>query len=94
MEELRLEQSDGRLGDEHLELGRHVETRFRKLKDLCDQLGVCRSGGKNKVLSRLRQQREILEGRMTTELAILEGNRDPEMPKTPHHNEPAVPELV
>ncbi|OLP94517.1 hypothetical protein AK812_SmicGene23441 [Symbiodinium microadriaticum] len=51
MEELRLEQSDGRLGDEHLELGRHVETRFR-------------------------QQREILERRMTTELAILEGNRD------------------
>ena len=64
----------------------HVETPLRKLRELCDQLGLSRSGGKPKVLARLRQQREILERRMTAEIArkmYLEGNRDPEVPRAP-----------
>ncbi|CAE7234299.1 GIP [Symbiodinium sp. CCMP2456] len=64
----------------------NVETPLKKLKELCDSLGLSRSGGKNKVLARLRQQREILERRMTTEVArkmYLEGNRDPDIPRTP-----------
>ncbi|CAE7197286.1 AGD9 [Symbiodinium sp. CCMP2592] len=59
-----------------LEGVRLVETPLKKLKELCDQLGLSRSGGKEKVLARLRQQRKVLEKRMTAEVAkkmYLEG---------------------
>ena len=64
----------------------NMETPLKKLKDLCDQLGLSRSGGQGKVLARLRQQREILGRRMTAEVArkmYLEENREPDMPRIP-----------
>ncbi|CAE7041145.1 unnamed protein product [Symbiodinium sp. CCMP2592] len=72
-------------GDEELEgVALSVETPLKTLRGLCDKLGLSRSGGKDKVLKRLRMQREVLEQRMTAEVArkmFLEQNREPDMPK-------------
>ena len=63
-----------------------METPLKTLRALCDKLGLSRSGGKNKVLKRLRMQQKTLEQRMTAEVArkmFLEQNREPDMPKVP-----------
>ena len=46
-----------------------VDTPLKKLRELCDSQGISRSGGKDKVLRRLRLQREKLEYQMTAEVA-------------------------
>ena len=64
----------------------HVETPLRVLKGLCDQLGLSHSGGKNKVLKRLKEHHEVLSRQMSAEIArkmFLDSERPPDMPKIP-----------
>ena len=61
-------------------------TPLKELKQLCDKMGLPKSGGKPKVLRRLRDHYEILEKRLSAEIArkmYQEAERIPEMPKLP-----------
>ncbi|CAE7451931.1 GIP, partial [Symbiodinium sp. CCMP2456] len=61
-------------------------TPLKELRQLCDKLGLAKSGGKAKVLRRLRDHHEILEKQMSAEIAkkmFQEAERNPEMPKMP-----------
>ena len=55
-------------------------------KDLCDKLGVSKSGPKARVLRRLRDHKEVLEKQLSTEVAkqmFREGERNPEQFRVP-----------
>ena len=73
--------------DEELEGVRlHVETPLRTLRGLCEKLGLPTSGGKNKVLRRLKEHHEILSRQLSAEVArkmFVESERVPDMPRVP-----------
>ena len=61
-------------------------TPLKELRRLCDKMGLPKSGGKPKVLRRLRDHYETLEKRLSAEIArkmYQEAERIPEMPKLP-----------
>ena len=63
-----------------------METPLKNLKDLCDKLGVSKSGPKARVLRRLRDHKEVLEKQLSTEVAkqmFREGERNPEQFRVP-----------
>ena len=63
-----------------------VETPLKDLKEACRKLGLPVSGGKNKVLRRLRVHHEVLEKQMASEVArklFAEQEREPGVLKTP-----------
>ena len=63
-----------------------VETPLKELRELCDRQGLPRSGGKNKILKRLKQHYEILEHKIASELAhklFMEESRPPDVPRAP-----------
>ena len=63
-----------------------VETPLRDLKGVCSRLGLPTSGGKTKILKRLRMHYEVLEKQMATEIArkmYAEEERNPDIPKAP-----------
>ena len=64
----------------------HVETPLRVLRELCQKYGLPTSGGKNKVLRRLKEEHEILSRRLSAEVArkmFSESERVAEMPRIP-----------
>ena len=78
------EEEDGEMELEGVKL--NVETPLRDLRALCSKLGLSSSGGKNKVLRRLKLHYEVLEKQLTNEVArkmFAEQHRDPAMPRTP-----------
>ncbi|OLP86509.1 Copia protein [Symbiodinium microadriaticum] len=74
-------------GTETLEGVRLAEdTELKVLKELCEKVGLSKSGNKQKVLRRLRDQRDVLARQMTAEIArklFLEGEREPQPVKVP-----------
>ncbi|CAE7726372.1 GIP [Symbiodinium necroappetens] len=57
-------------GEEELEGVRlSADTQLKDLKELCKKLGLPTSGGKAKILKRLRSHYEVLEKQMSTEVA-------------------------
>ncbi|CAE7337252.1 unnamed protein product [Symbiodinium sp. CCMP2592] len=63
-----------------------VGTPLRELKALCQRLGLAKSGGKAKVLRRLKEHRDVMERQMATQIAqqlFREGDRDPQPFKVP-----------
>ncbi|CAE7268415.1 unnamed protein product, partial [Symbiodinium sp. CCMP2592] len=63
-----------------------VETPLKELRELCSRQGLPTSGGKNKILKRLKQHHEILEHKLASELAhklFLEEARPPDVPRAP-----------
>ena len=74
-------------GDDELEGVRvHVSTPLRTLKELCDKLGLSHSGGKSKVLKRLKEHHEVLSRQLSAEIAkkmYMDNERPPDMPKIP-----------
>ena len=63
-----------------------VETPLKDLKELCRKLGLAVSGGKNKILRRLKVHHEVLEKQLASEVArkmFAEQERNPGMLKTP-----------
>ncbi|CAE7327609.1 unnamed protein product [Symbiodinium sp. CCMP2592] len=86
-----MEEDAGGIGESPLEIefeGEPLEAPAGEEQDVLEDLRVCafmwRRNGK--VLGRLRQQREVLEKRMTAEVAkkmYLEGARDADMPRIP-----------
>ena len=62
------------------------DTELKVLKELCDKVGLSKSGNKQKVLRRLRDHRDVLARQMTTEIArklYMEGEREPGPVKVP-----------
>ncbi|CAE7232609.1 unnamed protein product [Symbiodinium sp. CCMP2592] len=79
-----LEDEDGEPELEGVAL--NVGTPLRELRALCSKLGLSSSGGKDKVLRRLKLHHEVLEKQMANEIArkmFAEQEREPTMPKTP-----------
>ncbi|OLP81047.1 hypothetical protein AK812_SmicGene38469 [Symbiodinium microadriaticum] len=74
-------------GTETLEGVRLAEdTELKVLKELCEKVGLSKSGNKRKVLRRLRDQRDVLARQMTAEIArklFIEGEREPKPVKVP-----------
>ena len=74
-------------GEEELEGVRlSADTQLKDLKELCKKLGLPTSGGKAKILKRLRSHYEVLEKQMSTEVArkmYAEAEREPGTLKTP-----------
>ena len=83
-----------------------VETPLKDLKELCRKLGLAVSGGKNKILRRLKVHHEVLEKQLASEVArkmFAEQERNPGMLKTPtlpssrqqaQHHAPSLPTVV
>ena len=62
------------------------ETPLKELRGLCSKLGLAKSGGKAKVLRRLRDHHEILEKQMSAEIAkkmFQENERVADVPRLP-----------
>ncbi|CAE7781068.1 unnamed protein product [Symbiodinium sp. CCMP2592] len=62
------------------------ETPLKDLRELCAKLGLAKSGGKAKILRRLRDHHEILEKQLSTEVAkkmFQENERVADVPKLP-----------
>ena len=78
---------DPESGEEELEGVRlSADTQLKDLKELCKKLGLPTSGGKAKILKRLRSHYEVLEKQMSTEVArkmYAEAEREPGTLKTP-----------
>ena len=73
-----------------------VETVFKDLKELCSKYGIATSGGKNKVLRRLKMHGEVVEKQLATEVArgiFKEQARDPTTLPTPVLPSPLQQEL-
>ncbi|CAE7605318.1 GIP [Symbiodinium sp. CCMP2592] len=63
-----------------------VATPLKDLRELCEKLGLPRSGGKGKVLRRLLDHHMVLSRQLATEVAkkmYREQERDPRVPKMP-----------
>ena len=63
-----------------------VNTPLKQLRDLCQKLGLSKSGGKPKVLRRLKEHHEVMERQMATEIAkkvFAERDRVPDTIRVP-----------
>ena len=87
MEGRELKEDNAEEEEEELEgVKLSVQTPLKDLKELCRKLGLSVSGGKSKVLRRLKLHYEVLEKQMTSELArkmFSEQEREPGLLKTP-----------